>query len=208
MFVLSAIVALFAASASAVPALNTRQTGASCAGLSSGSTDTPAYNFTLTALNTTLPNTNATGAPLVLGWGPAGSSPASSDWVISTYAEWHSNEWPYFSLQSGALYPIPGPDEEGLGAYDYDIASGAAIGFYVLPAESGRDNPEIYCAASRNGNTLLAVNNDADSFSLCQAVPNPYPNNILVWQAKADNSDVYDFSTCYGVQVFLFPYDD
>lgn len=81
MFASTAVVALLAASALANPL--PRQTGAACAGLSSGSTDNPVYNFTLTALNTTLPNANTTGAPLVLGWGTAGSSPAASDWAIS-----------------------------------------------------------------------------------------------------------------------------
>ncbi|KAH9921904.1 uncharacterized protein B0H18DRAFT_1121199 [Fomitopsis serialis] len=205
MFALGAIVALFAASVSAIPALNTRQTGASCAGFGSGSTDTPTYNFTLTAYNTTLPNTNSSGAPLVLGWGPPGTSPEASYWAISTYAEWHSNDWPYFSLEGGAIYPNPGPDEQGLGAYDYDIASGAEVGFLVLPTEPGRDVPKIYCAALRNGDVLLAVNNDADSFSLCQSVPNT--SNVLVYQANSNNSDYYDYSTCYGVDVFVIPYD-
>ena len=81
MFALTAVVASLAASTLANPL--PRQTGGACAGLSSGSTDTPAYNFTLTALNITLPNANTTGAPLVLGWGTAGSSPAASDWAIS-----------------------------------------------------------------------------------------------------------------------------
>lgn len=82
MFALATVVvASLAASAFANPL--PRQTSGACTGLSSGSTDTPGYNFTLTALNTTLPNSNTTGAPLVLGWGIAGSSPAASDWAIS-----------------------------------------------------------------------------------------------------------------------------
>ncbi|KAH9921909.1 uncharacterized protein B0H18DRAFT_1019793 [Fomitopsis serialis] len=190
MFAFGAIATLFTASVSAIPALNTRQTGASCAGFGSGSTDTPTYNFTLTAHNTTLPNTNSTGAPLVLGWGPPGTSSEASYWAISTYAEWHSNQWPYFSLE----------------AYDYDIASGAEVGFIVLPTDPGRDVPKIYCAALRDDYVMLAVNNDADSFSLCQAVPDPRPNNVLVYQANADNSQTYDYSTCYGVDVYLIPY--
>ncbi|KZT67945.1 hypothetical protein DAEQUDRAFT_728460 [Daedalea quercina L-15889] len=206
MFTFSAIIASLATSVWAIPALNTRQTGASCAGFGSGSTDSPGYNFTLTAHNTTLPNTNSTGVPLILGWGPPGqTSTEASIWAISTYAEWHSNEWPSFSLSSGALYPNPGPDEQGLGAYDYDIAPGAEVGFYVLPADPGRQNPEIYCAALRDDDVMLAVNNDADSFSLCQAVPDPYPSNVLVYTADASNSAVYDYNTCYAVQVHLIP---
>ena len=76
------VFALFAASVSAVPALSTRQTGASCAGLGDGSTDSPAYNFTLAAYNLTLPNANSTGAPLVLGYGRTSTSPVATEWAI------------------------------------------------------------------------------------------------------------------------------
>ena len=162
MLALAAVVASLAAYALANPV--PRQTGAACTGLSSGSTDTPAYNFTLTALNTTLPNANTTGAPLVLGWGTAGSSPAASDWAISvcadcvteeryidsinfqTYAAWGSNEWPYFMLNSGNLLPQPGPSEQSLGAYDRAIEAGGEVGFIVTIASEGRQDPQIYCA--------------------------------------------------------------
>ena len=58
----------------------------------------------------------------------------------------------------------------------------------------------------RNGKMLLALNNDADGFSLCQPVePHPYANAILVWSADAHHSAVYDYSTCYGVDVTINP---
>lgn len=83
MFALASLLAFLAATASALPTLRVRQQGASCAGLADGSTDSPSYNFTLAAVNTTLPNANSTGAPLVLGWGPSGTSPAASAWSLS-----------------------------------------------------------------------------------------------------------------------------
>lgn len=80
---LASLLALLVATASAIPRLPVRQQGASFAGLADGSTDSPLYNFTLAAVNTTLSNTNSTGAPLVLGWGPSGTSEAASSWAIS-----------------------------------------------------------------------------------------------------------------------------
>ena len=58
----------------------------------------------------------------------------------------------------------------------------------------------------RNGRMLLTLNNDADGFSLCQpAEPHPYSNGILVWNADAHHSTVYDHSTCHGVDVVVNP---
>jgi len=207
MFALASLLVLLAASVSAMPALSVRQNGASCTGLADGSTDTPSYNFTLAAYNTSSANSNSTGAPLVLGWGPAGTSPAASEWAISTYAAWHSNEWPYFTLSGGALFPIPGPDEDGLGAYDFEVASGGEVAFYVTEHESDPEPALIYCAAADDASDYakLAVNNDAGSLSLCQAT-STWANTILVYEASTNNSN-YDYSTCYPVQVNIIPYE-
>ena len=64
----------------AFPALQMRQTGASCSGLGTEATDTSIFGFTLTAYSTTDQNTTY---PLVLAWGPPGDSPAASEWVYS-----------------------------------------------------------------------------------------------------------------------------
>lgn len=52
---------------------------------------------------------------------------------------------------------------------------------------------------------LLALNGDANSFSICQAATlwHSTPNSILVWKADANHSSTYDESTCYGVQVLI-----
>ncbi|KZT66901.1 hypothetical protein DAEQUDRAFT_767581 [Daedalea quercina L-15889] len=205
MFVFASLLSLFAASVSAMPTLSIRQNGASCTGLADGSTDSPLYNFTLAAYNTTSSNTNSTGAPLVLGWGPAGTSPAASERAISTYAAWHSDEWPYFTLSDGALYPVPGPDESGLGAYDFEVAPGQEVAFYVTTHESNPEPALIYCAAAHDGYLVLAVNNDADHFSLCQATSS-WSNTVLVYEASANNTN-YNYSTCYPVQVNIIALD-
>ncbi|KAH9840793.1 uncharacterized protein C8Q71DRAFT_741256 [Rhodofomes roseus] len=208
MFALASLLTLFAASVSAMPALSVRQTGATCTGLPDGSTDTPAYNFTLAAYNTSLPNANSTGAPLVLGWGRPGTSPEASEWAVSTYAAWGSNDWPYFTLTGGALYPIPGPNESGLDAYDFALPSGYEVAFLVMIHESTPVVPSVYCAAADGDSEYakLAVNNDVDSFSLCKATTAQFTNVVLVYQADA-NDTFYDYSTCYPVQVNIVPYE-
>ncbi|KAI0727661.1 hypothetical protein C8Q72DRAFT_838703 [Fomitopsis betulina] len=207
MFALASLFAFFAITTSATPTLRVRQQGASCVGLADGSTDSPSYNFTLAAVNTTLPNANSTGAPLVLGWGPPGTSPAASAWAISTYAAWHSNEWPYFTLSDGALYPIPGPEEHGLGAYDHEVASGDEVSFWVTTQQSDAAPDPIYCAAANDDPeyAVLAVNNDTEHFSLCDSTIS-CPNTVLVYEAADGNSN-YGYSTCYPVQVNIIPYD-
>ena len=45
---------------------------------------------------------------------------------------------------------------------------------------------------------LLAVNGDADSFSLCSAGSYPSAQNFVIYKAQND-SYVYDSSTCYPV---------
>lgn len=163
----SAVLSLaFAASALAVPALQARQSGP-CAGFGAGSTATPTYNFTLTAVPSGA-GANATGTPLVLGWGPAGDSPAASEWVLSvsevvsseyasytdmthcqTEASWGENEWPYITLQDGALLPQPGTDEHGLGAYNFGTDTGDEVLFTIIGEEASPSTAEIFCAAVR-----------------------------------------------------------
>ncbi|PCH34750.1 hypothetical protein WOLCODRAFT_139557 [Wolfiporia cocos MD-104 SS10] len=204
--VVSTLIALVA-SATAVPVLQGRQTGASCAGFSEASTDTTVYNFTLAAYNLTLPNANATGAPLVLGYGPPGDSAAASEWAISTYASWGVNDWPYFTLQSGALYPQPGPNENGLGAYDFQVQPGSEVAFFVTVQESSPSPAEIYCAVDNSTEySVLAVNNDADNFSLCVATADwtDSPQYNIVYQPEA-NATQYTYNTCYPVRVQLIP---
>lgn len=59
----------------------------------------------------------------------------------------------------------------------------------------------------RDGQTLLALNNDADGFSLCEPTePHPYMNSILVWNADANHRAIYDHNTCYNVEVVVNPY--
>ncbi|KAJ3484818.1 hypothetical protein NLJ89_g11952 [Agrocybe chaxingu] len=59
------------------------------------------HNFTLAAVNVTLPNANRTGAPLVLGQN--GASTGISFYVTSTYASFPYNDYPTLAMRDGGL---------------------------------------------------------------------------------------------------------
>jgi len=202
---------VLAAGALSMPTLSGRQTGASCAGLGSGATDTISYNFTFAAYNLDTPNANSTGAPLVLGWGPGGDDPAASAWALSTYASWGSNEWPYISLEGGSLFPEPGPDEDGLGAYNFATTAGDEVIFYVTEHESAPETADIWCAVpdSETDYSILAVNGDTSNFSLCDATTTWISGTqVNLVYSPAENNTDYVYDTCTPVRVQLVPYSD
>ena len=49
------------------------------------------------------------------------------------------------------------------------------------------------------GNPVLAVNNDADSFSLCRVTNDPNSQVNVVYNASTNNLGEYVFDTCYPV---------
>ena len=55
-------------------------------------------------------------------------------------------------------------------------------------------------------NPALGISSDTDSFSLCIAQSSTYglPINALIYKAE-ENEGLYDFSTCYPVDVQLVP---
>ncbi|KAI0933298.1 hypothetical protein AcW1_003086 [Taiwanofungus camphoratus] len=175
-----------------------RATPAWCAGLGAGQFDT-AHNFTLAALNTTLPNTNATGAPLVVG--QAGAVDGAEYKVLSTYASYPYNDFPTMSLLNGSLIPV---SDLGAQISDSQVSAGNAPSFIVtdsnLPAPA-----QIYCAVADTDPTqgtpypTLAVNGDTDSFALCM----DGSQNNVVWKPTADNYGAYDYNSCYAVRVQL-----
>ena len=53
-------------------------------------------------------------------------------------------------------------------------------------------------------NPILGISGDTDSFSLCTTRSSTYglPINALIYKAE-ENEGLYDFSTCYPVDVQL-----
>ncbi|CCL98476.1 uncharacterized protein FIBRA_00474 [Fibroporia radiculosa] len=173
-----------------------------CAGLGPGAFDI-AHNFTLAALNTTLPNANATGAPLVLG--QAGATDGESFEVFSTYASYPYNDWPNLSLLQGGLvansiYNFTSPAG--------NVTSGNELSF-VTTTYNAPPPAQIYCAVADIDPTegspypLLAVNGDTSGFALCVQCDCNYAQTNLVWQPSPENADGYLYDTCYNVTVQL-----
>ncbi|KAI0933310.1 hypothetical protein AcV7_004817 [Taiwanofungus camphoratus] len=204
MFVLTVLPVFLAASSSAMPTLSTHQSGP-CTGLGQDAYDT-ASDFTLTAYNLTLPNANTTGAPLVLGSGPAGTSGQASVAVLVTYASYSRNDWPgpNMTLASGALTPAP---EGGLVASNTNVTAGDAVSFIVTDPQFSSPGPQIYCAVPQTDESdlewvALAVNGDTQDFSLCTTVDGSAQDNVI-YHATVDNGGQYDYDSCYSIRVQL-----
>ncbi|PSR77075.1 hypothetical protein PHLCEN_2v8064 [Hermanssonia centrifuga] len=195
----------FALGAFASPIANLArdEPGPWCNGLGPGAFDI-AYNFTLDAYNSTLPNSNSTGAPVVIG--QAGAVDGASFKIFSTWASYPYNDYPNFSLLSGAFHP----NYEGgldVGISDSNVTAGNPPSFIVtsldLPAPA-----QIYCGVADTdpygggtGYPLLAVNGDTDSFALCSAGDYYLAQTNVIYKPTADNSGQYLFDSCYSVKL-------
>jgi len=182
-----------------------KRSSTTCGGLNgiAGFFDTT-FNFTLTALNDTLPNANQSGSPLVLG--PIGESGGVHLEALSTFASVPLNDWPNLSLINGTLIAnMQVPGEAPLPTVATQVVGGDTILFSTTNKPIA-PNP-VFCAIAdtdpEGGSPFpsLAVGTDADSFSLC-LIPGSTQNNII-YKASATNDGTYDFSTCYSVNVLI-----
>ncbi|KAI0329496.1 hypothetical protein GY45DRAFT_1324939 [Cubamyces sp. BRFM 1775] len=163
-----------------------------CDGLGSGAFDT-APSFTLTAVNTTGSTAGSTGAPLVIG--SAGAMKSAQFWHVITAASWPDPlVYPTLSLSSGTL--ILSPAEDSSPAQATTVDAGNSLWFFTSATSDPSAGAQVYCAVQGDsGLPLLAVNNDADSFSLCQTSF----ENVVYYKAAPDRG--YDFDSCYPVQL-------
>ncbi|KAI0755847.1 hypothetical protein C8Q74DRAFT_1210837 [Fomes fomentarius] len=196
--VLSLLTLAFAAtSALAVP--TSKLTSSACHGLGRGAFDNVAA-FTLAAWNSTLPNANSTGVPLVFG--SAGAISGASFHVISTLASFPFDDFPTIALKDGRLIPSS-PRQVSTGAQN--VASGDLLTFVSSNSVDPTQGPQIYCAVADTdpaghgtGHPFLAVNGNTDEFALCQHGS----QNSVVFKPKA-NTTSYDASSCYPIKVQL-----
>ncbi|TCD71103.1 hypothetical protein EIP91_000197 [Steccherinum ochraceum] len=169
--------------------------GNACDGFGAGAFDT-AYNFTLSAFNSTL---DLKGEQLVLG--QAGAIDGASFAVLSTFKSYHYDDFPSLSLLQGGLKP----DGDRPGSAG-EVADGTEPGFII------EDNPPapapIYCGLASTsahgggtGNPQLAVNHDADSFSLCRTGTEATAQVNVVYKPTPDNFDKYIYDSCYPVKL-------
>jgi len=184
------------------------QPGPWCDGLGAGIFDI-APNITLAAFNTTLPNANDTGAPLVMG--QAGAVDGAEFKILSTWASFPFNDFPTMSLNNGTL--LPNSPDGPISVSDSNVTV-AAEPLWVLTTFDLPTPAQIYCgvadtdpAGGGTGFPLLAVHGDTDHFSLCSAGDFPLAQTNVVWRASAINDGSYNFTSCYPVHIQIVELD-
>ncbi|TFK46174.1 hypothetical protein OE88DRAFT_1739643 [Heliocybe sulcata] len=172
----------------------------SCAGLDSGGLNTLS-NFTITAYNTTLPNANSTGAPLILG--DDLSYHGYTQYVLATYS------YPYpalnqvsFSLDAGGL--VANLDADSTTAV-LSLSSDHEFDFIVSTEGSVMPAP-IFCAVQTDnmcgGYPVLAANGRTNLFLICERTgENSFAE--VVYNGTT-GSTAYDVDSCYAVDLCLF----
>ncbi|KAF5377712.1 hypothetical protein D9757_009378 [Collybiopsis confluens] len=134
------------------------------------SSQTAANNFTLAALNNTLPNANSTGAPLVLA--SAGAIDGESFHVSATYASYGFNDFPSLGLVDGNLRAF---DAEGNWNTNASTGSATTINwgtstFFTSPANTNFSVVDLGAASDFPG---LAYSGFTNLWYLC---PSDSPN--------------------------------
>jgi hypothetical protein len=127
-----------------------------------------ASNFTLAALNRTLPNANSTGAPLVLG--QAGAIDGAEFEVLSvilsnfnendkrlmsrrqTWASFPFNQWPSLSLLDGGLTGNMDPPSGAVKTVSTGASNGSEVSFVTTSLDPPSPAP-VYCAVVRRRNS-------------------------------------------------------
>ncbi|KZT24166.1 hypothetical protein NEOLEDRAFT_1148798 [Neolentinus lepideus HHB14362 ss-1] len=182
-----AIVLCFLGSVVAIPVM---PSVAGCDSLGTNASDTAARPFTLAALNTTLPNANSTGAPLVLGQN--GEIEGAEFEVLSTWASFPDNDWPTLSLDTGGLY---GNSQTQYQAVSSGATNGTTVNFMTTSRTSYAN--QVFCIVpSPLGLPLLALDGHVDEFSLCSN--GKESQNNVIYNATHKSYE-YNYSTCYPV---------
>jgi len=205
MFKLVITAAALATTVVASPTNIARQSpGPSCDGLGSGAFDT-ASHFSITALNTTLPNANLTGVPIV--YGTADEEPVGVEFkLLSTWFSTGSNDFHTSSLISGALLP----DNAGpAGDVTDSVVGPDTIPLWFISSLGVGEPNDVYCAVPNpaTGFPKLAVNGDTESFFLCSQGDFPSAQNVISWKPTNVTGSGIDFTTCYNVHLQLVGLD-
>jgi len=154
------------------------------------------YNFTLAALNLTLPNSNSTGAPLVLG--QDGAISGAEFEVTSTYASYPYNDWPALALVNTSIRAFHAD-----GSWDTNATQTTSGGFlgWLTTSQSAPDAATGYTAVGSQLEALtLAYNGQSGLWSLC---PAQFGQTNVVFNVSADSSDELgiDPAKCYAVSL-------
>ncbi|KAF9531476.1 hypothetical protein CPB83DRAFT_849085 [Crepidotus variabilis] len=163
------------------------------------------YNFTFSALNTTQPNANTTGVPLVLG--QAGATGGYALHVSSTYSSYPYNDYDALGLQNKILLAY-GTD----GSYQTNavaVQNGSPL-IWVTTTLPNRPADPIFSGLKLSPTSeypLLAANGVSSLWSLC-TTKSPRPQTNILFNVSTPNSldTTYDPASCYGVQILILPH--
>ncbi|EIM82641.1 uncharacterized protein STEHIDRAFT_160278 [Stereum hirsutum FP-91666 SS1] len=150
-------------------------------------------NFTLAALNTTQPNSNTTGAPIILG--SAGAIDGASFYDLKTQATYqYPSAVPALNMTNGGL-------TSGQYVVGGTVPSNANPGFIATSLNTPAP-AEIYCSVVTDGYDypLLAVNGHTDLFSICREYPcEDTPWEGVYYNATEGTSSCGGPASCYPV---------
>ncbi|KAL1730919.1 hypothetical protein EV714DRAFT_210036 [Schizophyllum commune] len=163
------------------------------------------YNFTLAALNTTIPDANDTGVPLVLGLEFVFDY--SAIYWTSTYASAHNNTFPSLGLVDGALHAYGGSND----SWDTNTVrcdSGDSIGWFSSEnGPPGADAFSVVAAAQDHTYSTLAVHGENSLWSLCPT-GNDWGLNEVYYNISPTNTwegNRVVVENCYGVILQVVP---
>ncbi|KIP01532.1 hypothetical protein PHLGIDRAFT_349127 [Phlebiopsis gigantea 11061_1 CR5-6] len=182
-----------AAAVSAAPSVLRKRQGPSsynptCEGTPAGSRAF-VNDFRLTALNTTLPNANTTGVPLVIG--SVSATTGAESYSLSTYASYPYNQRPNLELFEGRLF--------AWGSDQYDAVAGVPLSGSVLEfiAPPQGISEQAFCVTPRGSDLYsLAVNGDTTSWSLC-------PDGHSGGQVRVVYNATENSNGCYSIELLL-----
>ncbi|KIM43838.1 hypothetical protein M413DRAFT_68669 [Hebeloma cylindrosporum] len=164
------------------------------------------YNFTLAAVNVTLPNANQTGAPLVLG--QDGASSGISFYVTSTYASFPYNDYPTLGLVNHTLRAYRQDGSWNTNATE--VKSGGTLG-WVTSTKYRQLAPDVYSAIREPDDeyALLAAHGFSNLWSLCPFPGNRPQTNVVFNISAADDTrssaSSPDPALCYPVRINIVP---
>jgi len=162
------------------------------------------FNFTLAAVNITLPNSNQTGVPLVLG--EAGAVDGASFQIVSTYDSYPYDDFPSLYLTNTTMGAW---NSEGT---TYTNATGTgqggSINFYTSGL-GGAPRQPAYSVLDCPGNpfAVFASYGMTELWSLCPGDQAPFQTQLIYNVTAAIGSPyiLFDPADCYPVAVNVVP---
>ncbi|KAL1694005.1 hypothetical protein GGG16DRAFT_122851 [Schizophyllum commune] len=171
--------------------------------ISSAPVKTLPYSFTLAALNTTLPNANDTGVPLVLG--DEYFLPGSGLYITSTYASWPYKENNIsLGLVGGAMR---GYDPEGAWTVNASlVVSGYAMTWLASYMGSPETDQFTAVHAPRGHRyASLAAHGQNALWSLCPTGNKDGKNEVFYNISSANSHSSVVVKDCYKVILQIIP---